>query len=165
MSDFFVSYTRADKPWAEWVAWQLEEVGYTVKLQAWDFSPSSNFVLEMQRATTESERTIAILSDNYFRSKFTQSEWAVAFAQDPDGKKGVLIPVRVEECRPPGLLATIVYIDLVGKAEGEAKEILLTNVQRARAKPAQSPPFPGNMRKPISGSARKARPYPGPDDE
>ncbi|MCH8289827.1 toll/interleukin-1 receptor domain-containing protein, partial [Candidatus Poribacteria bacterium] len=37
MRDFFVSYNRADRAWAEWIAWHLEEAGYTVVIQAWDF--------------------------------------------------------------------------------------------------------------------------------
>ena len=32
--DFFVSYSGADRAWAEWIAWVLEEAGYTVVLQA-----------------------------------------------------------------------------------------------------------------------------------
>lgn len=39
MQDFFVSYTQADRQWAEWIAWELEEVGFTTVLQAWDFPP------------------------------------------------------------------------------------------------------------------------------
>ncbi len=27
--DFFISYNKADREWAEWIAWQLEEEGYT----------------------------------------------------------------------------------------------------------------------------------------
>ena len=38
---FFISYTGADRVWAEWIAWQVEEAGYQVKIQAWDFSPGS----------------------------------------------------------------------------------------------------------------------------
>ena len=38
-ADFFVSYTSADRAWAEWIAWQLEAEGYTVVVQAWDFTP------------------------------------------------------------------------------------------------------------------------------
>ncbi len=40
--DFFISYNKADRPWAEWMAWQLEAEGYTTVLQAWDFLPGSN---------------------------------------------------------------------------------------------------------------------------
>jgi hypothetical protein len=32
--DFFISYNKADLPWAEWIAWQLEEVRYPAILQA-----------------------------------------------------------------------------------------------------------------------------------
>jgi TIR domain len=35
--DFFISYSHADHRWAEWIAWQLEEAGYSTILQAWDF--------------------------------------------------------------------------------------------------------------------------------
>ena len=44
-ADFFVSYTSADRAWAEWIAWQLEADGYHVVVQAWDFRPGSDFVL------------------------------------------------------------------------------------------------------------------------
>ena len=62
---FFVSYTSADKAWAEWVGWILEENGQRVVMQAWDFRPGSNFVIEMQRAASKGARTIAILSADY----------------------------------------------------------------------------------------------------
>src|SRR5438477_11109129 len=44
--DFFLSYNRADQAWAEWIARQLKAAGYSTVLQAWDFLPGSNFVLE-----------------------------------------------------------------------------------------------------------------------
>jgi len=93
VKDLFISYNKADKSWAEWTAWTLEEAGYTTVLQAWDFRPGSNFVLEMQRSASEAERTIAILSPAYLDSLHTQPEWAAAFVQDPTGDKGILLPI------------------------------------------------------------------------
>src|SRR5260370_37865821 len=101
--DFFISYASPDREWAEWVGWVLEEAGASVVLQAWDFVPGSNFVLEMQRAATSAERTIAILSPDYLKSRFAAPEWAAAFAQDPEGMKRSLIPVRVRDCALEGL--------------------------------------------------------------
>jgi len=143
MKDFFISYNSADRQWAEWIAWQLEEAGYTTVLQAWDFRPGSNFVLEMQRAATEAERTIAVLSPDYLGARFTQPEWAAAFAQDPTGEKGTLLPVRIRECDLTGLLPQIIYIDLVGLDELAAQDALLAGVRRERAKPTAPPGFPG----------------------
>jgi hypothetical protein len=73
MTDFFVSYSKTDKAWAEWIAWTLEAAGYSTVLLAWDFLAGSNFVLEMQRAATEANRTIAVLSQKYLDSSFTHS--------------------------------------------------------------------------------------------
>jgi len=143
MKHFFISYNSADRQWAEWIAWQLEEAGYTAVLQAWDFRPGSNFVLEMQRAATEAERTIAVFSPDYLGARFPQPEWAAAFAQDPTGVEGTLLPVRVRECKPRGLLAPIVYIDLVGLEEAAAHDALLAGVRRERAWPTAPPGFPG----------------------
>lgn len=143
MSDFLISYSVADRSWAEWIAWQLEAEGYSTVIQAWDFRPSSNFVLEMQKATENTERTLAVLSPDFLTSRFTQPEWAAAFAQDPTGEKGLLIPVRVRECDMIGLLPQIVYIDLVGMTEDEARIELLKGIDRNRAKPQVTPPFPG----------------------
>ena len=142
MKHFFVSYTGADQQWAEWIAWQLENASYSVAIQAWDFRPGSNFVLEMQRAASEAERTIAVLSPNFLAARFTQPEWAAAFAQDPTGEKGTLVPVRIRECDVEGLLRGIVYIDLVGADEATAKQKLLAGIQRGRAKPQTAPAFP-----------------------
>ena len=144
--DFFVSYNSKDLQWAEWIAWELEEAGYSVFIQAWDFLPGGNFVLDMQQATSQSKRTIAVLSENYLNAQFTQSEWAAAFAQDPTGRRGMLLPVRVGKCEPTGLLKSIVYIDLLGLDRAEARRQLLSRVggmTRQRNKPGVPPDFPG----------------------
>jgi tetratricopeptide (TPR) repeat protein len=139
--DFFVSYTSADRTWAEWIAWQLEAAGYSTVFQLWDFRPGSNFVIDMRRGAT-AERTIAVLSPNYFASPYAEAEWAAAFAQDPTGEKGILVPVRVRQIDLTGLDRTVIYVDLVGLPEDEAQTRLLDGVRQRRAKPSAAPSFP-----------------------
>ncbi len=148
----FVSYNQADRPWAEWIGWQLEAAGYEAILQAWDFAPGSNFVLEMQRALAETERTVAVFSPSYLRAEFPAAEWAAAFAADPTGGGRRLVPVRVAPCRPDGLLGSIVYVDLVGLDEDAARSRLLAAIRNERSKPAAPPAFP---------TAEAAPRYPG----
>jgi hypothetical protein len=143
--DFFISYNKVDCSWAEWVAWQLEEEKYTTVLQAWDFRPGANFVLEMQRATTQAERTVAILSHDYLAAHFTQSEWAAAFALDPTGEKNLLLPIRVQETEMTGILSQVIYVDLVGLGEQDARSRLLAGVRQTRLKPSVQPFFPGKL--------------------
>ncbi len=154
MKDFFISYNSADKTWAEWTAWTLEEAGYTTVLQAWDFRPGSNFVLEMQRAASEAERTIAILSPAYLNALYTQPEWAAAFAQDPTGEKGTLLPVRVQRCDLKGLWPAIIYLDLVDLDEPAARDALLEGIRRERIKPLVEPQFPGGVKRSITEQPR-----------
>jgi hypothetical protein len=150
--DFFISYTTVNRPWAEWIAVQLEAAGYTTVLQAWDFRPGSDFVHQMQQATSTAGRTIAVLSPAYFGSEFGEAEWRAAFIKDPTGELGLLIPVRVQECAPPGLLASRVYVDLVDTDEATARRLLLAGVDQSGARPT-SAPFPGG--------AREAKRFPG----
>jgi len=141
--DFFISYNKADKAWAEWIAWELEAKGYTTILQAWDFLSGSNFVLEMDGACTIADRTIAVLSPDYLGALYTKPEWAAAFAQDPTGSKRILIPIRVRECELTGLLKQISHLDLVGFDEVEARKRLLATVKGERLKPKAPVDFPG----------------------
>jgi len=155
--DFFISYAHADRRWAEWIAWQLENAGYMVVLQAWDFRPGSNFVLDMHKAALEAARTIAVLSPDYLKSIWTQVEWAAAF--DPTGERMTLIPVRVRECTPEGLLARLVHINLVGLDEAAAAAALLAGVGSGRAKPVSAPAYAGITADGRTGPSRPR--YPG----
>lgn len=156
MTDFFVSYTHSDKQWAEWIAFVLEEEGYSTIIQAWDFRPGSNFVLEMQEASSTAARTIMVLSPDYLDSKMAASEWAGAFAQDPDGLKRRLLPIMVRDCEPKGLLPTIVQIRIIALDEETARQTVIDGVRDTRAKPSNRPTFPG------AAVASEPKAFPGP---
>jgi len=114
-ADFFVSYTGSDRAWAQWIAWQLEADGYQVVFQGWDFMPGYDWAHGMQRATTTAERLVVVLSAAYLQSGHGEAEWRAFYAKDPSGEHGFLLPVRVSDVEPPGLLKTRTYVDLVGR--------------------------------------------------
>ena len=147
MKDFFISYTHTDEDWAIWIAWQLEAAGHTTVIQAWDFHAGENFVSAMHEAASNAKQTIAVLSPAYLKSDFAKSEWTAAFAADPTGKKGKLIPIMVRPVDVKGILGPITHIDLIGLSRKEASELLLTKIKASedgsRAKPAREPNFPG----------------------
>lgn len=153
MATFFISYTGADAGWAEWIGWVLEEANHDVIVQAWDFGPGSNFVLEMQKAATQADRIIVVLSPDYPESKFAAPEWAAVFARDPDGMKRLVVPVRVRECQVNGMFKPIVYIDLVGLDPDAARRKLVDGIRTERGKPTQAPVFPGQTAGPVKASS------------
>ena len=148
--DFFISYAGADRPWAEWIAWQLEEAGYRVLVQAWDIVAGVNFIERMDRGMQQADRTIAVLSPAYLTSVYGKLELHAAYRADPEGLRRKLLPVRVTPCTPEGLLAVIVHIDLVGiEDEEDGRNRLLAGVRSGvsgRAKPETKPAFPADAR-------------------
>ncbi len=162
--DFFISYTGADRQWAEWIAWQLREAGYSVVVQAWDFHAGGNFVFEMHRAARETTRTVAVLSPNYLDALFTHPEWIAAFAHDPTGTERLLIPIRIADFVPDGMFAGKIYIDPVGLKEDEAKTRLLDeivkSIQGGSIPPSKPPAFPQSAKRPAQSASTAPR-FPG----
>jgi tetratricopeptide (TPR) repeat protein len=147
--DFFISYTQRDQQWAEWIAWELEEAGHRVLIQAWDFVGGSNWVRGMQQGVSQAGRTLAVLSPDYLESVYGEAEWQAAWRDDPRGEQRKLLVVRVADCQRPGLLAGVVGVDLFGVGEAEAKQRLHRLVQgaiRGRLRPTTRPAFPPSAR-------------------
>ncbi|OHV28131.1 TIR protein [Parafrankia colletiae] len=161
--DFFISYTQTDRPWAEWIAWTLEEASYRVLIQAWDLVPGSNWVTGMDEGVTRAARTIAVLSHAYTRSVYGAAEWRAAWASDPTGATRKLLVTRIEDCPRPGLLGQVVSLDLFGMPQDNARTDLLHTadlaVSGARAKPATAPPFPASTHTPAPP------PFPAPEPD
>jgi tetratricopeptide (TPR) repeat protein len=136
--DVFVSYTQPDRAWAEWIAWELEDAGLRVVIQAWDFAPGSNFVAAIQEASSRASHTMAVLTSAYLGSWWTTQEWTAAFRQDR------LIPIRVEDIDPSGVLGTIGYVDLVGVRDPDAARVRVVGAIRrtGRDKPRVKPNYP-----------------------
>lgn len=144
--DFFISYTQADRAWAEWIAWELEEAGHRVLVQAWAFIPGTNWIAGMQAGVAGAARTVAVLSSAYLSSEYGSAEWEAAWATDPSGKGRNLLVVRVEDCERRGLLNGVVGVDLFGRSEAEARRRLRTMATSALTgpgRPETPPAFPG----------------------
>lgn len=105
--EFFISYNKVDKEIAEWIAWVLEDAGYSTVIQAWDFRAGSNFIIEMQKASVHCNRTIAVFSQAYMDALFTHPEWAAAFSNDPTGADRKLIPVGLRILKSQECLGTL----------------------------------------------------------
>jgi tetratricopeptide (TPR) repeat protein len=160
--DFFVSHAGADRPWAEWVAWQLTDAGYTVELDAWDWPAGQNFMLAMTDALARCDRVLALLSAAYFdRARYTTEEWTAALLHGPDRDQGRLVPVRVENIPRedvPQVLRPLISCDLVGLTALEARRVLLEAVRGPR-RPDGEPVFPGTgppggLRRPADAGPR-----------
>ena|GEM_PF-2560263 len=144
--DFYVSHVAADSDWAAWAGWQLEQAGYRVRVQAWDFVAGNRWERMVQEAVRGATHTIVLLSDGYLASAAARAEWELVFGTDLSGERRRLVPVRIEDCEPAGFLAGLISIDLFGLPEDDARRVLVERVQATvagSARPVSPPEFPG----------------------
>jgi len=161
MTDFFISYTAADRAWAEWIAWVLEDAKHTTKIQAWSFQPGGHFAVEIRKASADAARIIVVLSPDYLESLDGMTEGSTAFLKDPSAAGGIMFPVLVRKAGTGGLLAQKGLIDLVYLEEDGARGKLLggvdPGVDPVRVKPVERAAFPGLLRRSFPGPVRERR--------
>ena len=146
-TDFFISYAIRDgHTWAQWISHELERAGFRTMMQSKDFVPGSDFIALIDRGLREAAAVIAVLTPAYLTSDYGRMEWQAALRARPSYPERKLIPVRVAQCEPEGLLASITYLDMVGIDDPEAaREQLLSRVRHAlegRAVAEEEPLFP-----------------------
>lgn len=143
-SDFWISYTNADRSWADWIAWVVEENGYTSRLQSWDVHLEDEWRTKVKEieASLENQLSIILFSESFLEKLGTRTKWeptdgwnraAFELRKVADRQlKGSLrflpnsqlISVRVEECQLTGTFKGIQYLDLVGASETEAEKAI-----------------------------------------
>src|SRR3954451_9493087 len=138
-TDFFISHAGRDTAWAEWLAWQLQQAGYTVELDVWDWAPGEDFVTRMSAALESADRLLAVCTEAYFASAFGGAELRAAFAGSA-AAQGRIVPVLVEPVTLPALYAPLIHLDLSGLDEAAAAARLRARL--AGVRPASPPPFP-----------------------
>ncbi|GAA3398254.1 toll/interleukin-1 receptor domain-containing protein [Cryptosporangium minutisporangium] len=126
----FLSYSRADRLYAEKLAAFLEAAGVEVW---WDFElrAGDRFVNEIETRIEASAAFIVLLSTSSVDSKWVQRELHYADAQ---GKE--IVPLLLEECRTPFLTAGLHYEDVRGGIMPSAK--FIHRLPRTRFSPDQS---------------------------
>src|SRR3954447_5262751 len=137
-TDFFISHAGRDTAWAEWLAWQPQQAGWTVELDVWDWAPGRDFVARMQAALQSADRLLAVCTEAYFASAFGGAELRAAFAGS--AAVGRIVPVLVEPVTLPALYAPLIHLDLTGLDEAAAAARLRDRL--AGVRPTGPPPFP-----------------------
>ncbi|WP_431935677.1 FxSxx-COOH system tetratricopeptide repeat protein [Micromonospora sp. RP3T] len=137
----FISYAGPDRAWSEWVAWQLEQAGYSVELDLWDWAAGDNAVVRMNQALERADRMVALFSQAYFEhQRFTTDEWTgIMSGRDRHGR---LIPLRLEDVTPPPVLRPLIAPSLAGLSAEDAHRVLM-NAVRGAPRPVAEPTFPG----------------------
>jgi len=158
LADIFISYTSADRDWAFWIGHELKDLGHVAHIHEWELSGGADIMAWMETQHDKADQVLCVVSAAYLEAPYSSwerraAEWAAA-----TDRPRFALPVHVELCKVPTLLAPFKRCDLYGIDEIEAREKLKDFLE-----PATKPPrgrFPGG--KTSSVVPKAARPaFPG----
>jgi hypothetical protein len=149
----FISYAGADAAWAEWVAWHLEDAGFQVELDIWDWQAGDSFVHRMGDALDRADVVVALWSAAYFEpGRFTGDEWMSIVAGRGLGRPGAsirIVPLWVSDPRDvvvPPPLRHLIARRLEGDDEAALQRVLLSAMSTPT--PRARPRMPGHSSRP-----------------
>ncbi len=141
MADIFVSYTSSDKDWAFWIGHELESLGHSPRIHEWELSGGANIMAWMTAQADAAAHMLCVVSEKYLKAPYSSLERQAAEWAAVTRRPNFALPVFIEPCESPILLAPLKRCDLHGITEGEARTRL-----KAFLDPAKKPPrgpFPG----------------------
>jgi hypothetical protein len=112
MSRAFISYSHRDSPHAEWLAQWLGAQGARIWIDLWEIGVGDSIVERINEGIAASDYLLALLSPNSVASRWVKEEINAALVTTIEQRGAKLLPVLLEECSLPPLIATRRYADL-----------------------------------------------------
>jgi len=109
--DVFISFVREDANFAESLSKYLIERGVQVLTDKSSVYVGESIVDAMEKAIEQAKYVLVLMSSAYFNSQWASQEWQIAMAYESEHNQVKLIPILLEECEIPLLLATKQYAD------------------------------------------------------
>ncbi|MER6350163.1 FxSxx-COOH system tetratricopeptide repeat protein [Streptomyces sp. NPDC001595] len=149
--EWFISYARDDRAWAEWIAWHLQDAGLSVGLDTARIPPGARWDTAISTALRNARHMLVLVSASSRSSRWAQREREQALAS------GItVVPVRLDDTPlTDGLddLRGLRSVRLTGLDEHAARDAVLRAVapdgppgsRVLRRLGASSPRLPGSL--------------------
>jgi hypothetical protein len=124
VADIFVSYTSSDRLKAFWIGQELMKLGHTPRIHEWEISAGGNIPAWMEKRHHDADHVLFVISKAYLAAPYSNWERQAAQWASADKRPNFALPVFIEDCEAPTLLAHIRRCDLHGLSEVEARAAL-----------------------------------------
>jgi len=132
--DVFLSYSSKDKEKVHALAERLKADGLRVWLDAWAIRPGDSIPLKIQQGLEQSRTLLMCMSPAYFASEWGALEHLTLIFRDPMNKQHRFIPLLMEDCTRPDIIAHFAYIDWRGPSYDVYKKLLTACSEEAPEK-------------------------------
>jgi tetratricopeptide (TPR) repeat protein len=158
MAEIFISYTSRDRAWAHWIAHEVEAIGHAARVHEWEIAGGNDIVAWTEEQLGKADHILCVVSKGYLEAPYSSWERRSGQWAAQTERPGFVLPVLIEDCRLPVLLAPIKRCDLYGITDAAKASARLREFLAVPAKPARGP-FPGAPARPAA--ARPPPRYPG----
>ncbi|MEM7127721.1 MAG: TIR domain-containing protein, partial [Chloroflexota bacterium] len=143
--DVFISHSSADKPKVRQIAKTLNDAGLTVWFDEWIIQPGDSIPRKIQQGLQESRVMLLCMSESAFGSDWTTLESHTFLFRDPANEARRFVPLRLDECDIPDMLAQFLYIDWQGPDLDAQTQLIIScspptqlNTESVEATPVES---------------------------
>jgi len=139
----FISYSRTDVAFVDWLARQLVTRRHHIWMDRWELSIGDSLISKIQSALTDSDAMLIVLSKNSVASEWCKKELNSGLMRELEEKRVLVLPCVIDDCTIPLFLREKLYADF-RKDRDEAFEqvddalLRITNRQQGRL---ESPNF------------------------
>lgn len=107
----FISYSHADKAFANKLAVNLVDARVSVWLDRWELKVGDSLIEKIQDGLQDASALLVLLSKNSVESAWCKTELSAGLLRELEERKIVVLPILLEDCRIPLLLRGKVYAD------------------------------------------------------
>jgi len=136
MATVFISYSSKDKQIATNVAQDIEHLGHKVWLDEWFVRIGDCIPTKIEEGIESADFILLLLSCNAVESKWVEREWKIAYWEEVNKNRIMILPVCIEQCTVPKLLQTKKYAKLYASYKQGIDDIQKAindfSIQRAR---------------------------------
>ena len=141
MANVFVSYTKSDSQWANWIATDLRGLGHTPYVHQWEIGSGDDIVAWMENRHAAADHVLCVVSPEYWEAAYSRLEHNAALWRAVRERSSFLLYVVVKPCALPALTAHMRRCDLYSLPESAARE-RFRNFMKSPA-PPNAVVFPG----------------------
>jgi TIR domain len=141
VADIFVSYTSSDRDWAFWIGQELKKLGHVPHIHEWEIPAGGDIPTWMEDRLQTADRVLCVVSASHLRKDYSgwelhSARWAAA-----SKRPNFVLPVLVEDCEPPVVMAHIKRCLLFGLSE-DAARVRLAEYLGSRPAAVRTGPLP-----------------------
>ena len=132
----FISYSHADKDFAENLAVHLVQAKQNVWIDKWELNAGDSIIAKIEEALEGADAILVILSKDSVKSEWCKKELRSGLIRELELRAVVVIPIVIDDCDIPLFLREKLHIDF--RTDRDAKFALLLRSLDRISNPAQS---------------------------